>query len=237
MSENLTQFLAEREAEWKERAKVSKEAPTFENLPDGKYLLRVSEGRVEESKNGRPQTCIEFIVVSGDQEGEMVRHYTGLDKDISLEYLARDLARFGYDPEQVRFSQLPALLAEVAERENYVRARLVTKKGFQNVYIDQVMPEGWEPEKVAGKEEPAKPTAKKKTAAKPDPESAVEPEDDGDDAKPGMKVKFKKGSKEMEGVILEIDDEAKEADIESGGRTYTVAQDNLIGIIPEGTDS
>lgn len=243
MSENLSSFLASMESQWKERSKASKERPSFENLPDGRYLTKVADGRVEESQaSGRPQTCLEFVVVSGDQEGEIIRHYTGLNQETSLEFLARDIAAFGYDPEEVRFSQLPALLEEIAGRESYVKVRLRTKGEFQNCYIEQVMPEGWQPETVAGvvpKAEGAKPAkAKTEKAAVKAPEPEPEPvEEVSDEAKPGMRVKFQKGSKELEGVILAINEEDQELDIESDGKTYSVPQDKVLGIIPEGTDS
>lgn len=257
MAQSLAAWLKQNEDRWQEAAQRSKDDPGFKRHPDGKYLVKVTKAELGFSQNDRPQIAWAYTILTGDLEGEMLYSYDGLDGEDSLFYVAKNLARYGYEPEDIRLSKLESVLNEILEKKPVVMVQAKTKGDFQNVYVNRVMPEGWdededgdapaprkpaakEPEKPAAKEPekpatraPRKPATPPPAPPKEEPAPATEDEDEGDDIKVGDTVSFKRKDKEMVGKITELDDDDEVATIQVGTKSYPVDYGDLIGIVDD----
>lgn len=113
------------------------EENTYDDLPDGKYVVRINRAAVEESKaTGRPQMVWEMVIEEGSYTGRYVWKYSGLDSIDKITWLKQDLFRVGHPIESLADLQglLPNLL------DNRLKITLKTKtnaKGsFQNVFFN-----------------------------------------------------------------------------------------------------
>ena len=146
---NMNAWLKQMEDKWQESAAVAKTGG-FERHPDGRYTTRLASWELTEDSNGNPQHAAIFTIVAGDLVGESLYSYNGLSHERSLEFLARDLARFGYDPETFSIRQLPKILAELTKKKPYVKVQAKTKGEYQNIYIQKVMEDDYDPEDEGG---------------------------------------------------------------------------------------
>ena len=142
--------LQEYEQMWQD----APEGDTFENLPDGKYQVSIQEVRFENAKtSGRLQLAWVFQVESGQHKGRKVFHYRGLDKEESVGWMKKEVARCGLKVEQI--TDLPDKLEELLFR--IIEITLKTKKNngeeFQNCFINKLLEEPAEGSYVAANED------------------------------------------------------------------------------------
>lgn len=238
----MAAWLKSKEEEWESQAKQAKEGPKFTEIPDGKYIARLTKGEIGESQSsGRAQIAWGYTILVGEQQGELIRDYDGLEKEDAFLWIARKLARFGYDPEQVKLSRLPSVLEELVEKGPICRVQLRTKKDFQNAIILKVFEDGYDPtedgEEGIGDSEPEMAGTGEST------EEQVETSPDGDDdgsgelvdIEVGMKAKFKRLGKDVVGDITAIDEETGMVTLMVGTKEHQVQADKL-ELVAEGLD-
>ena len=124
-------FKARWAASLKEKKETKRDFPTFQ---DGQYIMRLIGAKRGESKKGRHQVTLEFLIQEGPADkGETYRSYHGLD-DKSLLYTQGDLERLGVDIEAIGgWEELDMALVElIADKPSY-KLKLVTKGDFQNI--------------------------------------------------------------------------------------------------------
>lgn len=113
-----------------------KETTSYDNLPDGKYVVRIERAAVEESKAGRPQMVWELVVEEGSYKGRHLWKYNGLDSIDKITWLKQDFFQAGFPVESL--NQVQELLPKLLDQ--YMKITLKTKtndKGsFQNVFFN-----------------------------------------------------------------------------------------------------
>ena len=104
---------------------------------DGIYQTRLDKIYIDFSQKGRLQTVMIFEVLADEHEekfvGTEIRKYYGMESDVSLDFLVRDLRKMGIFLNSWKDYKdcFPKLL------DKCVELKLVTKKGMQNVYINK----------------------------------------------------------------------------------------------------
>ncbi|OYD06081.1 DUF669 domain-containing protein [Paludifilum halophilum] len=117
------------------------EVSSFDELPDGRYRVRVQAARLKESKNqGIPMLEWEFVVAEGKYEGRHEWKYNLIVPD-RIRWLKQDLFNAGLDLEELEKleQELPQLLDRVLEIEIKTNKSEKTGKAYRNVYIRKVI--------------------------------------------------------------------------------------------------
>ncbi len=110
------------------------EAPSFDELPDGKYQVTVHAVRLGESQKGDPMLKWDLVVLGGPCEGRHI-FKNSVITSASLPFVKGDLKVLGV--ELARFSDLPNHLETLLDKQ-----LLVTKKvrdEFTNVYFNRLL--------------------------------------------------------------------------------------------------
>lgn len=110
------------------------EAPDFEEVPDGKYQVRIEKAQLTESNQGDPMIKWDLVVISGTQEGRHIFKNAVISQK-SMPYVKGDLNRLGL--EMKRISELPNRLPEVLDKKLEVTVR--TKGEYTNVYFNKLL--------------------------------------------------------------------------------------------------
>ncbi len=115
------------------------EAPDFEEVPDGKYQVRVLKAQLGESRKGDPMLKWDLVVLSGPHAGRHIFKNAVITRD-SIPFVKGDLKTLGLA--LTRFSDLPAHLEELLDKTVEITKR--TKGEFTNVYFNRLieLPEG-----------------------------------------------------------------------------------------------
>lgn len=139
----LKKKLALAKKKFKEAKNRADEMGTGFEVPDGRYRTRLIEARgPEESQgSGRLQFVMVFEILDGEYKGEKLYRYQGLepgknssqDYEDVLAFAIRDIARFGYELEDVE--DIEDVLAEIDKEKPEVVIKAVTKNDFQNYNI------------------------------------------------------------------------------------------------------
>ena len=115
----------------------------YENLPDGKYQVRVDSLGFEQAKvSGRPQFKWVLEVVSGLHEGRMIFHRRGLDNADGVKYFKQELYTTGFDPAGFKLSDLyqnSKLLEVILDTilEVTLKTKKTADKEYQNLYFNK----------------------------------------------------------------------------------------------------
>lgn len=119
------------------------EAPEFEEVPDGKYQVRIEAARLAESSKGDPMIKWDLVVISGQFAGRHI-FKNSVITSASLPFVKGDLKVLGV--QLPKFSELPSQLGLVLDKKLQVTKR--TKEEFTNVYFNKLLtiPEGGGPE-------------------------------------------------------------------------------------------
>ena len=137
---NMKAWLKEQQDNFDEQALRAATEQGFENPPDGKYVMKLIEAELGESKSsGRVQIAWKWEIVESADEawiGKTKFDYDGLERDDAFVWLCRKLKKFGYDPTELKLSKIEATLDELVDRHPYIKARLKTKNDFQNMSIE-----------------------------------------------------------------------------------------------------
>lgn len=102
-------------------------------IPDGKYLCRVEEVELKESKAGKPMLAQRLLILDGKYKGRKLFRNSMLVTEENVKYLKKDLITLGIELE--RLSDLPNHLNSLLDIE--VQVTVKTKGEYQNVWIDK----------------------------------------------------------------------------------------------------
>jgi hypothetical protein len=110
------------------------EAPDFDEVPDGKYQVRIVTARMGESQKHDPMLKWDLVILSGPLAG---RHLfkNAVITQASLPFVKGDLKVLGLA--LGKFSDLPGRLPELLDKTLQVTKR--TKDEFANVYFNKVI--------------------------------------------------------------------------------------------------
>ena len=108
------------------------EAPTQEEVPDGKYQVRIDSVRLEHSQKGDPMIKWDLVVLSGSQAGRRVFKNSVITA-ASLPYVKGDLKTVGLV--LTKFSELAGRLEELLDVTLELTKR--TKGDYSNVYFNR----------------------------------------------------------------------------------------------------
>lgn len=240
----------------KQRAK--EEGGFGENLPDGKYLTKLESCEVGESQSsGRLQMTFVYKITDGEQEGESIRKYLGLETEDDQVWLDRELKRFGLEIESLEEVEEVAKILNDSEAE--VKVTLKTKDSGQFAYVDKVLSDIDAGDFVSedseddsddedseeetddvdediyednSDEEEEEEESEDNTDEDSEEEEDESEEDEGVDLTLGMTVGFEgKNGKEITGKLVKILEKEGTVKISSNGKTYTVEASSLF--IPE----
>ena len=109
------------------------EQGNFDEVPDGKYQVRVEKVEPAISQSGNRMLKWQLRVISGAQTNRMVFRQNILETAENMKYLKGDLSVCGVELEQV--SDLPAHLGELLDVTLEVTKK--TAGEFSNVYLNK----------------------------------------------------------------------------------------------------
>jgi hypothetical protein len=105
------------------------------NLPDATYQVQLAKIYIDKSQSsGRLQTIIKFTVINGEQKNNTISKYCGMESAQNLDYLTSDLRTLGIK-QKFTWKDVYKLFNDLLDK--YYEITLVTKKGFQAVYINK----------------------------------------------------------------------------------------------------
>ncbi len=107
-------------------------APEYDEVPDGKYQVRIESVRLENSQKGDPMIKFDLEVISGAQAGRHI-FKNAVITQASIPYVKGDLKTLGL--ELAKFSQLSGRLEELLDVTLEVTKR--TRGDYANVYFNR----------------------------------------------------------------------------------------------------
>ena len=110
----------------------SVDAPAYDEVPDGKYQVRIDTVRLENSQKGDPMIKWDLIVLSGSQSGRHIFKNSVISQ-ASLPYVKGDLKTLGIV--LAKFSELASRLEELLDVTLEVTKR--TRGEYTNVYFNR----------------------------------------------------------------------------------------------------
>ena len=108
------------------------EAPSQDEVPDGKYQVRIDSVRLEHSQKGDPMIKWDLIVLSGSQAGRHIFKNSVITA-ASLPFVKGDLKTLGLV--LTKFSELAGRLEELLDVTLELTKR--TKGEYANVYFNR----------------------------------------------------------------------------------------------------
>lgn len=159
MSKNFKQRLKDAKKNWKGARSRAEDmgGGDFPDIEDGRYRGALTQCGpiVESNSSDRIHFPIGFTILEGDFKDQKAVSYHGVENEDSLMYLARDIAKLGYEvPDGLE--GLDELGEEILGNKLVCIFRLKHKGDFQNLYIDKVesdeAPESEEEEKEEAEE-------------------------------------------------------------------------------------
>ncbi|MFN9465274.1 MAG: DUF669 domain-containing protein, partial [Planctomycetota bacterium] len=110
----------------------SAEAPSYEEVPDGKYQVKIQTAKLESSQKGDPMIKFDLEIISGSQAGRHIFKNSVITQ-ASLPYVKADLKTLGL--ELARFSELSGRLEELLDVTLEITKR--TRGDYTNVYFNR----------------------------------------------------------------------------------------------------
>ena len=111
---------------------ASAEAPSQDEVPDGKYQARIESVKLESSQKGDPMIKFDLEVLSGSQAGRHIFKNSVITQ-ASIPYVKGDLKTLGL--ELSKFSELSGRLEELLDVTLEVTKR--TRGDYTNVYFNR----------------------------------------------------------------------------------------------------
>ena len=108
------------------------EAPSYEEVPDGKYQVNIESVKLESSQKGDPMIKFDLEIISGSQAGRHIFKNSVITQ-ASLPYVKGDLKTLGL--ELAKFSELAGRLEELLDKKLEVTKR--TRGDYTNVYFNR----------------------------------------------------------------------------------------------------
>jgi hypothetical protein len=110
----------------------SAEAPSYEEVPDGKYQVKIQTAKLESSQKGDPMIKFDLEIISGSQAGRHIFKNSVITQ-ASLPYVKADLKTLGL--ELAKFSELSSRLEELLDMTLEITKR--TRGDYTNVYFNR----------------------------------------------------------------------------------------------------
>lgn len=110
----------------------SAEAPSFEEVPDGKYQVRIDSVRLENSQKGDPMIKWDMVVISGSHVDRHIFKNSVITQ-AALPYVKSDLKTLGIV--LAKFSDLAGRLEDLLDVTLEVTKR--TRGDYTNVYLNR----------------------------------------------------------------------------------------------------
>ena len=110
------------------------EAPDFDEVPDGKYQVRIMKAQLAKSSKGDPMIKWDLVALSGPHAGRHIFKNSVITRD-SIPFVKGDLKTLGL--ELPRFSDLPDCLDKLLDKTVEITKR--TKGEFTNVYFNRLI--------------------------------------------------------------------------------------------------
>ena len=110
----------------------SAEAPSYEEVPDGKYQVKIQTVKLESSQKGDPMIKFDLEIISGSQAGRHIFKNSVITQ-ASLPYVKADLKTLGL--ELAKFSELSGRLEELLDVTLEITKR--TRGDYTNVYLNR----------------------------------------------------------------------------------------------------
>lgn len=108
------------------------DAPSYDEVPDGKYQVKIQTAKLESSQKGDPMIKFDLVVISGSQAGRHIFKNSVITQ-ASLPYVKGDLKTLGL--ELAKFSELAGRLDELLDKTLEVTKR--TRGDYSNVYFNR----------------------------------------------------------------------------------------------------
>ena len=90
--------------------------PTGFNLPDGNYVVKLTEFTFVKSKKGSLMACWTLAVVGGKFKDKTFKKFANLQTDMNVSYFKADLVALGVDVDDVDADTEESLIADVTKR-------------------------------------------------------------------------------------------------------------------------
>lgn len=227
---NLSQFLSKAQGEWGKTIEKAKSS-SFENPPDGSYIVQISAAELGESKAGKTQIKWSYTVLEGELAGQTNNEYMGLEGPLALDPLAWRFQALGIKLEDLDLRKLEEYLDDIISQNIVMKITLKTKPNsdFQNLRVQKILPN------YQVEDEAYTTTTNDDLGEAEESSEAVEVEQV--ELAAGMKVSFSKDSKKMEGIVKEVREEGNECDIRVGVKTHTIPITDITGVVEESTDA
>jgi len=110
------------------------EAPDFDEVPDGKYQVRVESARMAQSQKGAPMIKWDLVIITGPLEGRHIFKNSVITPS-ALPFVKGDLKTLGL--QLARFSDLPNHLEELLDKRLQITKK--TRDEFANVYFNKLL--------------------------------------------------------------------------------------------------
>lgn len=137
----LDSFIKGSVQQWEEQRDETIKG-SFENPPDGEYIVKLVGAEGKESQKGRPMIQWDFTILEGELVGKKKTEFMLLDGKLGFQPLQWRLQSFGVDLKTFDISQLEQTLAELVNNMPPMRIRLQTPADseFQNMRILRMLP-------------------------------------------------------------------------------------------------
>ena len=110
----------------------SAEAPSFDEVPDGKYQVRIDAARLDRSQKGDPMIKWDLIVIAGQHSGRHI-FKNSVITPAALPFVKGDLKTLGL--ELAKFSDLAGRLEDLLDATLEITKR--TRGEYTNVYFNK----------------------------------------------------------------------------------------------------
>lgn len=219
--------------------KAQERKDTFgSTVPDGAYIMRVSATLGESASSGRMQIAWLYTIMEGENRGDTVRDYDGLETEDNLFFIQRKLGRLGQEiPDDPL--EIESIVEQIEEDGPLVRATVKTKDEFQHVYVNRLLEDSSEEpiaSKVSGGHRDDLPSKGRRVADEEEETEEAEVEEEGEeiaedeeeiDLAEGMEVSFRWRNSPLKGEILNFTEDDTRARVKAGGKVYAVPVERL----------
>jgi len=110
----------------------SAEEPSFDEVPDGKYQVRIDSVRLDRSQRGDPMIKWDLLVIAGQHQGRHI-FKNSVITPAALPYVKGDLKTVGL--QLAKFSDLSARLEDLLDVNLEITKR--TRGDYTNVYFNK----------------------------------------------------------------------------------------------------
>jgi len=235
--------LAKFNKNFSKEKKRADELGGFAEIPDGKYLAKVTSCEIKNSNAGEMHLVFIFEITESAEDESLVgakaSKWCNVEREDGPAYLIRDLRKFGIDLDDLE--QLPEVAKLIDDQKPEVKISLKTGNSGQFTYLDTVISEIDAGDKAMSDDNESdddedEDSEEEDEESEEEGEDEEEQEEDDLELKVGVSVQFtsKKGEKVL-GEITVVDEKKGTVDVKSGKTSFKgIAVDRLS--IPEAED-